>query len=88
MNRDILSTRYIDDSCLYTLGIYNNVYYLVEIIDLQNLFEHRDHTYLNMTLEFLSSLIYYTMPNSESMVCTIKFRMLNIEYTYTTDQIA
>lgn len=49
MNRCIFSTRYDNDSYLYTLGIYNNVYCLVETLGLQNLFEHIDHTYLNLT---------------------------------------
>lgn len=64
------------------------MYYLVETLSLQNLFEHRDHTYMNLTLEFLSLLIYYTVPNSASTVGTVKFRMFNIKYTYITDQIA
>lgn len=85
MNRDIFSTSYVDDYCLYALVIYNSVYYLVETLGLQTLFERRDHTYLNLMLKFLSSLIYYTLPNSGSTVGTVKFHMFNMEYTYTTD---
>lgn len=70
------------------LGIDKSVYYLVGTLGLQDLFEHRDHTYLNLTQEFLSSLIYFVSPNTVSIAGTIKFHMFNVEYEYTTNQLA
>lgn len=88
LSHDTFSTRYVDNACLQKLGIHNSVYYLVETLGLQNLFQRRDHTYMNLTREFLSSLIYYVNPNIESTADTLKFRMFNIEYEYTTKLIA
>lgn len=88
LSQDIFSTRYVGNACLHRLGIYNNVYYLVWTLGLQDLFERRHRTYVNLTQEFLSSLIYSISPNTVSTAGTIKFRMFNVEYKYTTDQIA
>lgn len=77
---EVFSTRYIDDNCLYSLGIYDCVYYLLRNLGLQHLFNHRDNTYENLTRDFLSSLMYTIKPNTSSTVGTIKFRMFNMEY--------
>lgn len=87
-NQDIPSIRYVNNFCLYSLGIHQSVYYLLENLGLRNLFEQRDHTYPSLTREFLSSLIYNVRPNTASSIGTIKFCMFNVEYEYTTDQIA
>lgn len=55
---------------------------------MQDLFERRDCTYVNLTREFLSSLTYYVSSNTTSTACTIKLCMFNVEYEYTTDEIA
>lgn len=83
LTREVFSTRYIKNNCLY-LGIYNCVYYLLESLNLQHLFNHRDNTYETLTKEFLSSLMYTIRPNIVSTVGTIKFHMFNMEYEFTT----
>lgn len=87
LTQEVYSTRYIDDNCLYSLGIYHCVYYLLENLGLEHLFDHRENTYMNLTMEYLSSLIYNVSPNTTSTVCTVKFRMFNMEYAYITDQL-
>lgn len=86
-NQDILSTRYIENPCLYSLGIQNSVHYLLDNLGLLNLFEWMDSTYPGQTREFLSSLIYKVKPNTINFVGTVNFRMFNVGYEYTTNRI-
>lgn len=62
------------------------MYYLLENLNLQHLFNRRDNTYETLTREFLSSLLYIIRPNTTSTVGMVKFRMFNVEYEFTTDQ--
>lgn len=50
--------------------------------------ERRDHIYERLAREFLSSLIYNVSPNIASIAGAIKFRMFNVEYEYSTNQLA
>lgn len=85
---DIFSTRYVNNANLHKLGIYHSVYYLFESVSLLNFMERRDHTYEHLTREFLSSLIYNVSPNTASTPGTIEFHMFNVEYEYSTNQLA
>ena len=86
--RDIVSTRYVDEDCLYTLGIYHSIFHLLDIVGLHNIFARKEPTFERLTKEFLSSLIYTVSPNTASTVGTVKFRLFNAEYVYTTDELA
>lgn len=61
---------------------------MLENLGLQHLFNRRDNTYVNLTRECLSSLMYIIRPNATSTIGTVKFRMFNVEYAYITDQLA
>ena len=84
----IYSTRYIDEDCLYTLGIYHSVFHLLDKIGMHNIFSAKEPTYPRLTYEFLSSLIYNVTPNTASTVGGVQFRMFNREYSYSTDGLA
>ena len=55
---------------------------------MHDIFARREPTYERLTKEFLSSLIYTVSPNTASTIGTVKFRMFNVEYEYTTDALA
>ena len=84
----IHSTRYIDENCLYSLGIYHSVFFLLDKIGMHDIFATQAPTYPRLTFEFLSSLIYNVSPNTASTVGGVKFRMFNVEYDYSTDGLA
>lgn len=88
LTREVFSTRYIDNNYLYSLAIYHCVYYLLENLSLLHMFNHRDNTYENLTREFMSSLMYVVRPNTTSTVGMVKFHVFNMEYEFTTDQLA
>lgn len=87
-SREILSTRYVDDNCLYALGIYHSVFNLLDFLGLHNIFINQEPTYERLTTEFLSSLIYTVSPNTASTVGTVIFRLFGIEYEFSTDDLA
>jgi hypothetical protein len=72
-NREILPTRYVDDNCPYTLGIYHSIFHLLDFLGLHTIFVNREPTFERLTVEFLSSLIYTVSPNTASTVGTVKF---------------
>ena len=86
--RDIVSTRYVDKDCLYALGLYHSVSDMLDTLGLHDIFARKEPTFERLTREFLSSLIYIVSPNTASTVGTVKFRMFNVEYEYTTDELA
>lgn len=86
--KGIFSTRYIDEDCLYNLGIYHSVRHMLDNLGLHNIFIRKEPTFEYLTQEFLSSLIYNIHPNTASTSGTIQFRMFNVEYQYTTDKFA
>ena len=87
-NREILPTRYVDENCLYTLGIYHSIFHLLDNLGLHNFFSNKEPTYERLTIEFLSSLIYIVNPNTASTVGTVRFRMFAVEYEFSTDELA
>ena len=70
-NREILPTRYVDDNCLYTLGIYHSIFYLLDNLGLHSIFSNKEPTFERLTIEFLSSLIYIVNPNTASTIGTV-----------------
>lgn len=80
--REILATRYVYEDCLYTLGTYHSVFHMLDNLGLHEIFANKEPTYDRLTREFLSSLSYTIHPG------TVYFRMLNVEYEYTTDDLA
>ena len=86
--REIVSTRYVDEDCLYTLGLYHSFFHLDNILGLHDTFTRKEPTFERLTREFLSSLIYLVHPDTASTVSTVKFRQFNVEYEYSTDELA
>lgn len=86
--REIVSTRYVDEDCLYTLGLYHSFFHLADILGLHDIFTRKEPTFERITQEFLSSLIYLVHPDTASTVGMVKFRMFNVEYEYSTDELA
>lgn len=85
---EVFSTRYIENNYLYNLGIYIYVYYLLDNLSFQHLFNHRDNAYESLTREYFSFLMYSIRPSTASTVGIVKFCMFNMEYEFTTDQLA
>lgn len=86
--KEIFSTRYIDENCLYNLGFFHSVCCRLDNIGLHDIFIKKEPTFEYLNREFLSSLIYIVHPNTTSTCGTIRFRMLNVEYEYTTDELS
>lgn len=61
---------------------------MLDRLELSHFFSQKDPTHVRLTLEFLSSLHYTTRIGSASTTGTVKFRMFNREYKFTTDQLA
>ena len=78
--RDIISTRYVDEDYLYTIGLYHSIFHMLDILGLHDIFARKEPTFERLTREFLSSLIYIVNPNTASTVSTMKFQMFNVEY--------
>lgn len=60
--REIESTRYADEPCLIALGILDSVNHMLNTLSLNYLLSFKDPVYVNLTLEFLSSLIFNPTP--------------------------
>jgi len=54
----IMATRYADESCLRTLGLFDSVDWMLKQIGWSHFLTLRHPTYERITLEFLSSLTY------------------------------
>lgn len=85
--KGIFSIRYIDEDCLYNLGIYQSVCYMLDNLGLHDVFIKKEPRFEYLTREFLSSLIYNVHPNTASTCVTIQFRMINVEYQYTNVEL-
>lgn len=81
--RKIESTRYADEHCLYALGIQDSVNYMLDILNLNYFLSLKDPVYAQLTLEFLSSLIFSLTPNTNCSSGTVQFSLFNVEYTLT-----
>lgn len=87
LNWDIILIRYVDDSCLLSLGLYDNVYWMLDRLSFTHFYARRDPTYVSLTLEFLSSLAYTTQHWTASIVGTVKTLMFNKEYEFNLVQM-
>ena len=76
--KGIFSTRYIDEDCLYNLGIFHSVCYMLDNLGLHDIFIKMEPTF--EYLEFLSFLIYNVHPKTAGTCGTVQFRMFNVEY--------
>lgn len=87
-NRSIAPTRYCDDTCLHSLGLYNSVKWMLDMVGLTHFYERKGPTYVRLTLEVLSFLSYTTHLMTANSVRSISFRMFYKEYTYDQNAIA
>lgn len=87
LNRDIVPTRYANDSFLHSLGLYDSVYWMLDRLSLTHFYACRDPTYVSLALEFLSSLTYTTNSWTASTVGTIKFCMFNRKCEFNLNQM-
>ena len=60
---------------------------MLDNLGLHDIFIRKEPIFEYLTREFLSSLIYNGHPNTGSTSGTIQFRMFNVEYQYTTDEL-
>ncbi|CAJ2637544.1 unnamed protein product [Trifolium pratense] len=86
--REIVSTRYCDEACLRMLGLYDSVNFMLDSLHLNYFLSQANPVYVQLTLEFLSSLKMSTVPNSNSTSGTINFRMFNHDYTFSFHDMA
>lgn len=61
---------------------------MLDRLSLTHFYAHRDPTYVSLSLEFLSSLVYTTNSLTANTVGTAKFRMFNMEYEFNLNQMA
>jgi hypothetical protein len=87
-SRGVEATRHCDPPCMRLLGLYDSVNYMVNRLNLPYFLYTNNATYIQLTLEFLSSLEVSIAPNSNSVDGIIKFRMFNTEYAYTFHEMA
>jgi hypothetical protein len=64
LERDILPTRYLHVDCLKQLGLYESVGYLINALNLDYFLSQSNHVIVQLTQEFLSSLIISITPNT------------------------
>ena len=88
LTRDIVPKRYADDSRLHSLGLYDSIYWMLDRLSLTHFYAHRDPTYVSLTLEFLSSLVYTTNSWTVNTIDIVKFHMFNREYDFNLNQMA
>lgn len=86
--REIESTRYANEPCLIILGILDSVNHMLNTLSLNYFLSFKDPVYVQLTLEFLSSLILNLIPNTGCSSGTIQFCLFNVEYAFSFDQLA
>lgn len=86
--RQIESTRYADEPCLIALRILDSVNHMLNTLSLNYFLSFKDPVYAQLTLEFLSSLIFSPAPNTNCSSATVQFRLFNVEYAFTFSQLA
>jgi hypothetical protein len=87
-SREIYATKYADDTCLQQLGLYDSVNYMLDHLGLNYFLSKKEPVYVKLTLEFLGSLIIATVPDTRSSSGTIYFRMFNVDYEFSFDDLA
>lgn len=86
--REIESTRYADEPCLIALGIIDSFNHRLNTLSLNYFLYFKDPIYVQLTLEFLSSLIFSPAPNIGCSSGIVQFFLINVEYTFTFAQLA
>lgn len=66
----------------------HSVVFMLDNLNLYDIFVCREPTFERLTCEFLSSRIYLVSPHTSNTVDTVNFRMFNCEYEYTIDALA
>lgn len=61
---------------------------MLDNLGFHDIFIRKEPTFEYLTREFLSSMIYNVHPNTARTSSTIQFRMFNVEYQYTTNELA
>jgi hypothetical protein len=87
-SREIQTTRYVDEFILNELGLLDSVNYLLNNLNLNYFLSQKNPVYTQVTLEFLSSLIVSTIPETRSFRGTIYFLMFNVEYELSFNDMA
>lgn len=82
---EFMSTRYDDYSFLKALGLFESVYFMLDIIGWNHFVSVRHPTYERLTLEFLSSYSYELCPLSSVYMATVRYKMFNQEYSFSQD---
>lgn len=84
----VIATRYPDEDCLNKLGLLQGVNQFLQLSGLTFACTQNHPTYQKLTLEFLSSYSYETLGDEwVYLTGTTKFRMFNIEYALTQEQL-
>ncbi|CAJ2668202.1 unnamed protein product [Trifolium pratense] len=86
--REIQATRYADDSTLRKLGLLDSVNFLLDNLNVRHFLSQQNPVYTQLTLEFLSSLIVNTVPETRSSHGAVYFRMFNTEYEFSFNDMA
>src|ERR1051325_1064206 len=87
--RDISLTMYHDEPTMDALGITESVYYMLNQLGWEKAhLKSRFITYRELTLEFLSSLVYIPKHGVGARKGIIAFRLFGIEFTYNHRDLA
>src|ERR1043165_4716084 len=87
--RDISLTLYHDEPTMYALGIADSVYYMLNQLGWERAhLKSRFITYRELTLEFLSSLVYIPEHGIGARKGLLAFRLFGIEFTYNHRDLA
>lgn len=86
--RKIVRTRYMDDMVLTTLGMKEDVDYMIDRARWTRFISMRYPIYIRVTLKFLSSLEVQILQGVNFEEGKIQFRIFNVEYEWTLAQFA
>ncbi|KAI5444286.1 hypothetical protein KIW84_012786 [Lathyrus oleraceus] len=87
LNREIIPTRYAKDTCLHRLRLLDSVNWMISSVGLSHFCTRKDATYARLTREFPGSLIYTVQPGTASTFGFVQFKMFNMVFSYSTDQL-
>lgn len=65
----------------------DSIYFMLGRLGLSHFYACGDVTYVKLTREFHNSLTYSVKPDTASTIGTVKFRMFNREFKYSTDRL-
>ena len=85
--RTITATRYADETCLRTLGLFDSVDWMFNQIGWSHFLTLRHPTYERITLEFLSSLTYTYAQRIRHGFGGTSFRLFGKDYLLSHNEI-